>query len=77
MRCDSDAASPTKKRRMGNDIPNKLASSPIGKSMFGSKNARVVIESSNKKPGQLPTPAASSQLEVNQAHGSGMFTDRK
>ena len=73
MRYDSDAASPTKKRRVGNDPPNKFASSPIAKSMFGGKK---VIESPSKKQGQLPTPAASSQLEVNQPHiGLGMFTD--
>ena len=70
---DSDAASPTKKRRVGNDPPNKLASSPVAKSMFGGKQ---VIESPSKKPGQLPTPAPSSQLEVNQAFtGRGMFAD--
>lgn len=72
--CDSDAASPTKKRRVGNDSLNKLASSPVAKSMFGGKK---VIESPSKKAGQLPTPAASSQLEGNQAHNRlGMFKDR-
>lgn len=76
VRYDSDAASPTKKRRVGKDSPNKLASSPVAKSMFGGKKVQVVIESPSKKPGQLPTPAASSQLEVNQADtGWGMFTD--
>ena len=75
VRYDSDAASPTKKRRVGKDSFNKLASSPVGKSMFGGKNVQVVIESPSKKPGQLATPAASSQLEVNQADsGRGMFT---
>ena len=74
VRYDTDAASPTKKRRVGYDHPNKLASSPIAKSMFGGKK---VIESPSKKAGQLPTPAASSQLEGNQAHTrSGMFKDR-
>ena len=76
VRYDSDAASPTKKRRVGNDSINKLASSPIVKSMFGGKKVQAVIESPSKKQGQLPTPAASSQLEGNQAHaGLGMFTD--
>ena len=76
VRYDSDAASPTKKRRVGNDSANKLASSPPAKSMFGSKKVQVVIESPSRKPGQLPTPAASSQLEVNQADtGQGMSTD--
>lgn len=74
VRYDSDAASPTKKRRVGYDPSNKLASSPIAKSMFGGKK---VIESPSKKPGQLPTPAASSQLEGNQVHTElGMFTDK-
>ena len=78
VRYDSDAASPTKKRRVGKDSPNELASSPLAKSMFGGKKVQVVIESPSKKPGQLPTPAASSQLEVNQADtGQGMFTDRR
>ena len=76
VRYDSDAASPTKKRRVGNDSPNKFASSSLEKPMFGGKKVQVVIESPSKKPGQLPTPAASSQLEVNQADtGLGMFTD--
>ena len=76
VRYDSDAASPTKKRRVGKDTPDKLASSPPGKSMFGGKKVHVVIESPSKKSGQLPTPAASSQLEVTQADtGRGMFID--
>ena len=76
VRYDSDAASPTKKRRVGNNSLNKLASSPVVKSMFGGKKVQAVIESPSKKPGQLPTPAASSQLEAKQAHtGPGMFID--
>ena len=75
VRYSSDAASPTKKRRVGKDSPNELASSPLAQSMFGGKKVQVVIESPSKKPGQLPTPAASSQLEVNQADTrQGMFT---
>ena len=74
VRYDSDAASPTKKRRVGQGSPNILASTPLEKSMFGGKKVQVVIESPSKKPGQLPTPAASSQLEINQADtGRGMF----
>ena len=76
VRYDSDAASPTKKRRVGKGSPYKSASSPLEKSMFGGKKVQVVVESPSKKPGQLPTPAASSQLEVNQADtGRGMFKD--
>ena len=76
VRYDSDAARPTKKRRVGQDSPNKLVSSPLEKSMFGGKKVRVVIESPSKKTGQLPTPAASSQLEVNQADTErGMFKE--
>ena len=73
VRYDNDATSPTKKRRVGQGSPNILTSSPLEKSMFGGKKVQVVIESPSKKPGQLPTPAASSQLEVNQANtGRGM-----
>ena len=76
VRYDSDAASPTKKRRVGKVSSNKLASSPLEKSMFGGKKVQVVIDSPSKKPGQLPTPAASSQLEANQADTRrGMFID--
>ncbi len=76
VRYDSDATSPTKKRRLGNDSTNKVASSPLVNSKLGGKKVQVVIESPSNKPGQLPTPAASSQLEVTQAErGWGMFTD--
>ena len=74
VRYDSDAASPTKKRRVGNDSLNKLTSSPIAQSMFGGKE---VIESPSKKPGQLPTPAPSSQLEAGRTDNAlGMFTEK-
>ena len=76
VRYDSDA-SPTKKRRVGKDSSNILASSPPAKSTFGGKNVQVVIESPSKNPRQLATPAASSQLEVNQEDTKrGMFTHR-
>ena len=75
VRYDSDAASPTKKRRVGNDGPSKLASSPVAKSMFGGKKVQSLTESPSKKPGQLPTPAPSSQLEAGQIdNGLGMLT---
>ena len=77
VRYDSDAASPTKKRRVGNDSLDKFASSPVAMSMFEGQQVQSSIESPSKKPGQLPTPAPSSQLEANQAFAArGMFADK-
>ena len=37
--------------------------------MFGQQRLQVVVESPNKKPGHLPTPAASSQVGTRTAIG--------
>ncbi|CAD6567335.1 MAG: hypothetical protein ASARMPREDX12_000217 [Alectoria sarmentosa] len=65
---DGTMSTPTKKCRIGYSTP---AGSPFsqassnGGSPFGSQQVRVVIPSPRKNSDQLPTPAASSQVEVN------------
>lgn len=75
VRYDSDGSSPAKRRRMEDSSPNKMTSSPLAKSIFGGQNIQVVVESPSKRSAQLPTPAASSQVEVkDQLHERGMHS---
>ena len=70
---DGTMSTPTKKCRIGYSTP---AGSPFsqassnGGSPFGSQQVRVVIPSPRKNSDQLPTPAASSQVEVNNEQGN-------
>ncbi|KAF6222320.1 hypothetical protein HO133_001406 [Letharia lupina] len=67
VRYDDAMSSPTKKRRVGGSppvgSPFSRASSNAG-SPFGSQKVQVVIPSPSKSSDQLPTPAASSQVEM-------------
>ena len=62
VRYDSDGPSPVKRRRVDDASPNNVAS-PLGKSAIGQK-LRLVIDPPSMKAGQLPTPAASSQVDA-------------
>ena len=60
---------------MEDSSPNKMTSSPLAKSLFGGQNIQAVVESPSKRSAQLPTPAASSQVEVkDQLHERGMHS---
>ena len=60
---------------MEDSPPNKMTSSPLAKSIFGGQNIQVVVESPSKRSAQLPTPAASSQVEVkDQLHERSMHS---
>ena len=60
---------------MEDSSPNKMTSSPLAKSIFGGQNFQVVVESPCKRSAQLPTPAASSQVEVkDQLHERDMHS---
>ncbi|KAL2048305.1 hypothetical protein N7G274_000216 [Stereocaulon virgatum] len=62
VRYDNDGSSPVKRRRVENAFSNNVAG-PLAKSAIGQK-LRLVVESPNNRVGQLPTPAASSQVDA-------------
>ena len=73
VRYDDAMSSPTKKRRVGGSPPVgsrfSRASSNAG-SPFGSQKVQVVIPSPSRSSDQLPTPAASSQVEMDNEPGN-------
>ncbi len=72
VRYDDRMSTPTKRRRIGGSItvgsPFSRASSNGG-SPFGSQKVQVMISSPRKSSDQLPTPAASSQVEADKEPG--------
>lgn len=69
MRYSDAAMSPTKKRRIGGSAPiESLANG--GSSDGGSPKVQVVVPSPSESPGQLPTPVASSQVEMEKETGN-------
>ena len=73
VRYENTLMSPTKKRRIGGFEPKgspPSQASSNGGSPFGSQRFQVVIPSPSKSPNHLPTPAASSQVELDKDSGS-------
>ncbi|KAL9635213.1 MAG: hypothetical protein Q9164_003608, partial [Protoblastenia rupestris] len=65
-----ESSSPAKKRRVGVNLPPSAQSSSISKS-----RVQAVVDSPSRKAAQLPTPAASSQVEAERedaAEGVGL-----
>ena len=77
VRYDDSMASPTKKRRVGGSTPIGSPSSRVssnGGSPLKSRKVQVVLPSPSKIPDQLPTPAASSQVEMEKEPGKYILT---
>ena len=80
VRYDETMSTPTKKRRIGGSTP---VGSPFsralsnGGSPFPSQKIQVVIGSRRQSSDQLPTPAASSQVEVDSESGIYISTKRE
>ena len=76
VRYDDTLSSPIKKRRIEGSTPVtspfRLAASN-GRSPLRSQKAEVVISSPSKNADQLPTPAASSQVEVDKELGNNIL----
>lgn len=73
VRYDHTASSPTKKRRTGGSTPvgtpfSKASSN--GGSPFSGLTVQVMAPSPSKSSDQLPTPAASSQIEMDKEQGN-------
>ena len=73
VRYDDTVTSPTKKRRVGGSIPLRSPFSRVssnGGSPFGPQKVQIMVQSPSKSADQLPTPAASSQAEVEKEPGN-------